>query len=100
MEPNLAMHISANHKYAEPYISFDSPLGFLQSNSLFVVTTLCCWSGSVWDTITHAEVSLSKILNPTAISKGPAMSWRLIQGVPWPTPIESLDLAPVTPAPP
>ena len=24
----------------------------------------------------------------TAISKGPAMSWRLVQGVPWPTPIE------------
>ena len=24
----------------------------------------------------------------TAISKGPAMSWRLIQVVPWPTPIE------------
>ena len=36
----------------------------------------------------------------TAISKGPVMSWRLIQGLPWPTPIESLDLAPVTPAPP
>ena len=48
------------------------------------------------------EVSLSKILNPkvasdvqlapcvaaTAISKAPAMSWRLIQGVPWPSPIE------------
>ena len=46
----------------------------------------------VWD------LSLSKILNPkvapdvqlapceaaTAISKGPAMSWRLIQGIPWP----------------
>ena len=26
------------------------------------------------------------------------MSWRLVQGIPWPTPIESLDLAPVTPA--
>ena len=50
----------------------------------------------------HVEVSLSKILNPktapdvqlapcvaaSAISKGPAMSWRLIQGVPWPSPIE------------
>ena len=48
------------------------------------------------------EVSLSKILNPkappdvqlvpcvaaTAISKGPAMSWRLIQDVPWPSPIK------------
>ena len=33
----------------------------------------------------------------TAISKGPAMSWRLIQGVPWPSPIEPLDLAPVSP---
>ena len=48
------------------------------------------------------EVSLSKILNPkialdvqlapcvaaSAISKGPAMSWQLIQGVPWPSAIE------------
>ena len=48
----------------------------------------------------HVEVSLGKILNPkftpdvqmapcvaaSAISKGPAMGWRLIQGVPclWP----------------
>ena len=50
----------------------------------------------------HVEVSLSKILNPkvspdvqlapcvaaTAISKGAVMSWRLIQGVPWPSPIK------------
>ena len=48
------------------------------------------------------EVSLSKILNPkvatdvqlapcvaaTAISKGPVMSWRLMQDIPWPSPIE------------
>ena len=33
----------------------------------------------------HVEVSLSEILNPTLlISEGPAMSWRLIQGVPCP----------------
>ena len=50
------------------------------------------WGG----TELHVEVSLSKILNPriapdvqlapcvaaTAISKGPAMSWQLIQGLP------------------
>ena len=35
----------------------------------------------------HVEVSLSKILNPTLlISEGPAMSWRLVQGVPCPCP--------------
>ena len=53
---------------------------------------LLLWGG----TEPQAEVSLSKILNPriapdvqlapceaaTAISEGPAMSWRLIQGVP------------------
>ena len=43
----------------------------------------------------HVEVSLSKILNPTLlISEGPAMSWRLIQGVPYPRPETRLGLAP------
>ena len=40
----------------------------------------------------HVEVSLSKILNPTLlISEGPAMSWRLIQGVPCPALRHSWD---------
>ena len=43
----------------------------------------------------HVEVSLSKILNPTLlISEGPAMSWRLVQGVPCPRPETRLGLAP------
>ena len=55
------------------------------------------WGG----TELHVEVSLSKTLNrkiapdvqlapcvaTSAISKGPVMSWRLIQGVLWPSPI-------------
>ena len=68
-------------------------------------SNLMIWGG----TELHVEVSLSKILNPEiapdvqlapcvaapAISKGPAMSWRLIQGA------SSLHpLAPVTPATP
>ena len=61
---------------------------------LFKLIQKLPWGG----TELHVEVSLSKILNPriapdvqlapcvaTAISKGPAMSWRLIQGVPWPS---------------
>ena len=43
----------------------------------------------------HVKVSLSKILNPTLlISEGPAMSWRLVQGVPCPFPETRLGLAP------
>ena len=43
----------------------------------------------------HVEVSLSKILNPTLLtSEGPAMNWRLIQGVPCPCPETRLGLAP------
>ena len=43
----------------------------------------------------HVEVSLSEILNPTLlISEGPAMSWRLVQGVPCPRPETRLGLAP------
>ena len=59
----------------------------------------------------HVEESLSKILNPriapdvqlapsvaaTAISKGPAMSWRLIQGVPWPSPMSGTGFGPSKP---
>ena len=59
----------------------------------------------------HVEVSLSKILNPkiapdvqmapcvaaTAISKGPAMSCQLIQGVPWPMPIVWTGFGPSKP---
>ena len=42
----------------------------------------------------HVKVSLSKILNPTLlISEGPAVSWRLIQGVPSPRPETRLGLA-------
>ena len=65
------------------------------------------WAG----TELHVEVSLSKILNPriapdvqlapcvaaTAISKGPAMSWRLIQGVPWPLPMSKTGFGPKKP---
>ena len=61
-----------------------------------LVQILAPWGG----TELHVEVSLSKILNPkiahdvqlvlclAAISTGPVMSHRLIQGVPWPSPIE------------
>ena len=43
----------------------------------------------------HVEVSLSEILNPTLlISEGPAISWRLVQGVPCPRPEMKLGLAP------
>ena len=43
----------------------------------------------------HVEVSLSEILNPTLlISEGPAMSWRLDQGVSCPRPETRLGLAP------
>ena len=59
----------------------------------------------------HTEVSLSKILNPriapdvqlvpyvaaTVISKGPAMSWQLIQGVPWPSPMSTTGFGPSKP---
>ena len=59
----------------------------------------------------HAEVSLSKILNPRtdpdvqlapcgaaiAISKGPAMSWRLIQCVPWPSTMSRTGFGPSKP---
>ena len=62
----------------------------------------------------HVEVSLSKILNPkiapdvqlapcvaaSAISKGPAMSWRLIQGAPWPSPIGLAEIDPSNPRDP
>ena len=34
------------------------------------------------------DVQLAPCVAATAISKGPAMSWRLIQGVPWSTSIE------------
>ena len=38
------------------------------------------------------EVSLSKILNPTLlVSEGPAMSWRLVQGVPAATPWKGIS---------
>ena len=43
----------------------------------------------------HVQVSLSEILIPTLlISEGPAMSWRLVQGVPCPRPEQQ---HPVTP---
>ena len=43
----------------------------------------------------HVEVSLSEILNPTLlVSEGPAISWRLVQGVPCPHPEMKLGLAP------
>ena len=59
----------------------------------------------------NVEESLSKILNPkiapdvqlapcvsaSAISKGPAMSWRMIQDVPWPSPIELTGIGPSNP---
>ena len=62
----------------------------------------------------HAEVSLSKILNlriapdvqlapcgaATAISKGPAMSRWLIQGVPWPLPMSRTGFGPSKPCNP
>ena len=43
----------------------------------------------------HVKVSLSEILNPTLpISEGPAMRWRLVQGVPCPCPETRLGLDP------
>uniref|UniRef100_A0A671YYB4 Uncharacterized protein n=1 Tax=Sparus aurata TaxID=8175 RepID=A0A671YYB4_SPAAU len=38
------------------------------------------------------DVQLAPCVAATAISKGPAMSWRLILAVPWPSPLSKLDL--------
>ena len=58
----------------------------------------------------HVKVSLGKILKiapdvqlapcAAAISKGPAVNWQLIQGVPWPSPIEFTGFGPSNPTTP